>query len=395
MIVAAAAGGGCIRHPLDCEDTRLLARALATLGWPLEWDEEITVGSRRPAGPVTVNLGNSGTGSRLLLGLVASLPGRVRIDGSSRLRERPMAPLIAALRALGAAVESGDGHLPIEVEGGPLAGGPVRIRPGSSSQFVSALLLAGPLMANGLQLEVEGPLPSRPYLDLTVDVLAAFGAAVESDGAAWWHVGPGGLAPTTFVVEGDWSAAAFAAAATAVAGGSVTIAPVTGASRQGDRAVCGLLEQAGVSVAIDGDRVKISGRAIRAFEADLADTPDLFPAIAVVAAVAPPGSTLRGLDNLRHKESDRLAVMVDNLRRLGSELDVTGERLRVLRPIARSGSASVAVTAAADHRVAMAMAVAALAAGPLDLDDDACVAKSFPGFWDMWRRLLAEATTPP
>ena len=395
LVAAAAADGGRVERPLDCEDTRLLAEALAAAGWPISWRGEIEVGARRPLARAAVDLGNSGTGSRLLLGLFACVPGSFRVDGSPRLRERPMAPLLEALGDLGATLDSDRGRLPVTVEGRRLPGGAVRIRPGASSQFVSSLLMAAPLMERGLELEVVGPVPSRPYLDLTTEVLEAFGARVSNEDGQRWRVAPGGLGPTSYRVEGDWSAAAFAAAAAAVAGGMVTVSPLSAASRQGDRAICRFLERAGVATTPSGDGLRVSGRIDRPFEADLTDTPDLFPALAVVAAAGPEGSVLRGLDHLRHKESDRLAVMVDNLRRLGAELELGPGGLRTVRPLARRSGPAPAVTAAADHRIAMAMAVAALVAGPLELDDDACVAKSFPRFWEMWDTLLEGASAPP
>ena len=251
-------------------------------------------------------------------------------------------------------------------------------------------------MRRGLELEVVGPLPSRPYLDLTVDVLSAFGATVTNGSDGRWRVAPGGLVPSSFRVEGDWSAAAFAAAAVAVAGGTVSVSPLASSSRQGDRAVCGILERAGVSAIMTGERLELTGRVQRPLAADLPNTPDLFPALVVVAAAAPPGSILTGLDHLRHKESDRLAVMVDNLTGLGAAFEVDGSRLRVVRSIPAGGAPfGVAVTAAADHRIAMAMAVAALAAGPLELDDDDCVSKSFPRFWEMWSELVDGSVPPP
>ena len=388
LVVAAAAGGGRIVKPLDCEDTRLLAAALAHAGWPVDWGEEIIVGRRRSETAAEVDLGNSGTGSRLIVGLLACVPGRFRIDGTPRLRQRPMKPLLDALVDLGAEISSEGGFLPVDVSGRRIEGGSIRIRPEVSSQFVSSLLLAGPLMRDGVHVEVLGPLPSRPYLELTRQVLQTFGAVVSSDGPTTWRVEPGGLRPTNSDIEGDWSAVAFAAAAIAVAGGSVSVGPVSPTSAQGDRAVCEILQRAGVDVRYSGDEVVFEGRATRAFDADLTATPDLFPALSVVAAAGPTGTCLSGLDHLKHKESDRLAVMIENLGRLGAAFDTSASSIRVRRPIIPNGSNGTPVTAADDHRVAMAMAVAALTAGPLELDDDSCVVKSFPGFWRMWRRLV-------
>ncbi len=391
LIAAAAAGGGVIVSPLDCDDTRVLAAALAAAGWPVVWREDIEIGARVvPGERVRLDLADSGTGARLILGLLAACPGLTIVDGSARLRERPMAPLLETLNGLGARLRPTDGGLPIEIDGIVLDGGGATIRPEVSSQFVSSLVLAAPLMERGLDLEVVGPLPSAPYLDLTEDVLRAFGGELEVTGdRRRWRVAPVPLKRTRYAVEGDWSAAAFVLAAVAVAGGEVVVHPLDPASRQGDRALLGILERAGLQTSWDGDRLLVSGPARSPIEADLTDAPDLFPALAVVAAAADPGSQLEGLDNLRHKESDRLTVMVENLRRLGAEISIEGSRAIFGRPIGGGFKEPPRVTAAGDHRIAMAMAVAALAAGPLELDDADCVSKSFPGFWGMWEELVA------
>jgi len=389
LIAAAVAGGGTVASPLDCDDTRILATALAGAGWPVEWRGDIEIGLRRiPEERVYLDLAESGTGVRLILGLLASSPGMSTVDGNPRLRERPMTPLLETLGELGADLRSTAGALPIEVEGRILDGGSAVVRPLVSSQFVSSLVLAAPLMRCGLDLEVAGPLPSAPYLDLTEDVMRAFGGGIEvSADRRSWKVAPTPLRPTRFAVEGDWSAAAFVLAAAAIAGGSVEVGPLSQSSRQGDRAVIDILQKAGLEVHSINDGLVVRGPIRVPLSADLSDTPDLFPALVVVAAAAPGGSVLTGLDHLKHKESDRLSVMVDNLRRLGAGLSVEETRLVVETPMHRDFSVAPAVTAAGDHRIAMAMAVAALAAGPLDLDDPSCVGKSYPGFWAMWDTL--------
>ena len=392
LVAAAAAGGGTVVSPLDCGDTRILAAALAEAGWRVEWHEDIEVGERTlPPGQVRLDLGDSGTGARLILGLLAASPGRCTIDGSPRLRERPLRQLLHPLQDLGAELREENGRLPVIVEGRSLAGGTVTVRPMVSSQFVSSLLMAAPLMRHGLTLQVEGPLPSTPYLDLTEDVLRAFGGEVTSSAdRRRWQVAPVPLRPSRFPVEGDWSAAAFVVAAVAVAGGSVDLGPLDLRSRQGDRAVLGMLSRAGLDIEEKTDRLRVLGPARAPLVADLGDSPDLFPALVVVGAAGPPGSRFSGLDHLQHKESNRLAVMVDNLQRLGARVRVSGSSLSIDAPMRREPDIQRAVTAAGDHRIAMAMAVAALAAGPLELDDPSCVAKSFPGFWDMWDRLFEQ-----
>lgn len=391
FVAAAVAGGGTIGRPLDCEDTRVLASALRRTGWPVDWrDGQVIIGSRVGGSTrVEVSLGDSGTGARLLIGLLAATPGRFVVTGSPRLRERPMAPLIEALVALGASVEGAGGLLPVVIEGRRLLGGPVTVRPQVSSQFVSALLLAAPLMERGLDLEVSGSLPSRPYIELTVDTLSRFHVAVDHElGSRRWRVPPGSARPSAVEIEGDWSAVAFFVAAAAVVGGRIEVGALSMESHQGDRVVCDVAREAGVTIATTACGVSAEGPSRRAFTADVTDAPDLFPALAAMAACGPAGTELTGLDHLKHKESDRLTVMVDNLRRLGADIEVVGASTRFKRPVERMPEAVRSVTAAGDHRIAMAMAVTSLAAGPLMLDDPDCVSKSFPGFWDTWMGLL-------
>jgi 3-phosphoshikimate 1-carboxyvinyltransferase len=390
LVAAAVAGGGVIEHPLRCDDTVLLADALASCGWPVEWGESIRVDRRRPDGAErTAWLGESGTGSRLMVALLAATPGRFVVDGSPRLRERPMAPLIESLRSLGAVLEGPEDRLPLSIAGRNLAGGRVRVRPEVSSQFVSALMLAAPLMSRGLAVEVDGPLPSRPYVDLTVDVLRQIGIDVtHCEGPRSWTVAPSEPGHCAVTVEGDWSAAAFFIAAVAVAGGRVAIEAVRRTSRQGDRVMCDIVAAAGVNVAESGSGIVVGGALERPIEAHLEHAPDLFPALAAAAATAAPGSKLHGLEHLKHKESDRLSVMVGNLRALGAVIEVEESTMAVLDTVSRMPDTIRSVTAADDHRIAMAMAVTALRAGPLKLDNPDCVAKSFPGFWESWRSLI-------
>jgi len=390
LIASAVAGRGTVVTPLDCDDTRVLAAALADAGWPIKWGNKIEIGERIvPEDAVRLDLAESGTGSRLILALLAASPGVSVLDGSPRLRERPMAPLIESLTKLGAGLRSDDGFLPIEINGRRLDGGSVEIKPGVSSQFVSALVMAGPLMIRGLDLVVDGALPSAPYLDLTVDVMRAFGADLEvSEDRRRWTVAPKTLARAEYGVEGDWSAAAFILAAAAVAGGEVEVGPLDPASRQGDRAVVRILADAGLEVRWRSDLLVASGPVVSPISADLSQTPDLFPALAAVAACAPPGSRFSGLDHLKHKESDRLRVMVANLEILGAEFEGSEREIEVIRTLDPGSGRTPRVTAAGDHRIAMAMAVAALASGPIELDNPDCVSKSFPGFWSIWDGLL-------
>ncbi len=408
-LVAAALCRGTTRveNPLDAEDTRLTASALEALGAGVERAGSVWLvrgfpggvpgrpGESAAAGDVRLELGNSGTSLRLLLPVAALGAGAVVLDGSPRLRQRPVGPQAAALRTLGAHVEElGEpGCPPVRVRG-PLAGGRATLDARASSQLLSGLLLAAPRAAAPVEIQVGG-LSSRPYVDLTVAVLAAFGITVQvkesgqSDAAAGLicRVSPAEpVSPGTFVVEGDASAAAFLLAAAAVTGGEVTVRGVGEASAQGDRRMLALLAEMGCATAAGPDWLRAAGRPRRGLAADLNDVPDLVPPVVAVALHAPGPSRLTGIGHLRLKESDRLAALAGEAGRLGGRI-AAGEDSLEVSPAPLHGGA---VSACGDHRIAMAQAVAALpVAGDVFLDDTASVAKSWPAFFEDLAALLA------
>jgi 3-phosphoshikimate 1-carboxyvinyltransferase len=397
LVAAAAAGAGArVLRPLDAEDPRLLAAALGAAGARFVWEgEEVRCERGLPTdaagGAAEIRMGNNGTGARFMLAQLAATPGTWVLDGVARLRERPIAPLAEALRSLGAEIAPAAGaalRLPLRVSGRSLAGGEVGLDASASSQFASALLLLGTRLPRGITVRLTGAPPSRPYLDLTVDVLRAFGADAAWDAAMLVaSAARGGLRPAAYTVEGDWSAAAFPLAGAAVAGGEVEVLGVSAASRQGDAAVLALLAAAGCGVAATPGGVRVRGPAVRPLAAHLADAPDLFPALAVVAAAA--GGELTGLAGLATKESDRLRVMADNLAAIGFAVEAGAGTFAARGGVPARSAAAAPLPCAADHRVAMALAVAGAAVPGVTIDDAACVAKSWPGFWDAWSAAIA------
>lgn len=389
-IVAAAMAGPPARvlTPLDADDPRLLFEGLQLAGHALRWaDGAITTHGRAPTTSATVFMGNNGTGLRFLLAQLAATPGEWVLDGVPRLRERPLAALVAGLRELGAEIDAppGGASLPLFVRGRELAGGEVRLDASASSQFVSALLLLGARLPGGVTVELSGVPPSRPYLALTAGVLSAFGAVVErSDDERWWRVGKG-LRPVSYTVEGDWSAAAFPLCAAAVAGGQVEVIGVRRDSRQGDAVVATFLEQAGCRVAKTAKGVRLEGPAGRHLEAELRDTPDLFPPLAVV--VARVGGRLAGLEGLAAKESHRLEVMGSHLRALGFDVRWDDATFSA-EPSKGFCPPAAPVDPCGDHRIAMALAVAGCVVPGVRVGDPACVSKSWPDFWLHWRALV-------
>lgn len=390
LVAGAAPGESVLEHPLDCDDTRVLARALERLGARVDVSDPAAwrvTGPLRgdPSREVSIDVGPAGTPARFLLALLAALPGRYVLDGSARMRERPMGPLADALRARGARLEAlgREGFLPYRIHGGTLRGGRVALPGGVSSQFVSALLLASPLVPGGLEVSIDGPLASARYVDLTRRALAAY-------------AGEGGYRAGRHAIPGDDSAACFPIAGALVSGGRVEIEGLDPSSEQADAVFRDWARRAGGRISFeDGRRLVVEGPPSGAaglvpISVDVDGAPDAALPLATLLAFAGGPSTLTGTARLREKESDRLEAAADLLRRAGSRAEI---REGARGPELLVGGAGVAPRAAAfaahgDHRVAMSAAVLAraLPAGST-LDDPGVVSKSWPDFFAVWARL--------
>lgn len=340
--------------------------------------------ARRPAGPVTLDCGESALCLRMFTGLAAALGGLVRLEAQGSLRARPLGGIEGALAALGARCTTEDGRPPVEVEG-PLSSREADLDATLSSQGVTGLLLALAAAGGGL-LRVHG-LVSAPYVDLTRAALAVAGVRVEAvpDG----FLVPAGQRPRPFSarVEGDWSGAAFPLVAAAM-GGDVTAFGLDSASFQADRAVLEALRAAGAGVALGPHRVRVSAGDLRPFDFDLTPCPDLGPPLAALAAACPGVSHLRGAGRLRAKESDRVVALSEEFGRLGVRIEARGDELHIHGGPVGGGE----VDARGDHRIAMALGVLALRArGPLRLAGAGAVTKSWPGFWRTLARLRGAA----
>ncbi len=386
VAAAVARGPSVIRDPLLSDDTRLTCVGLSRLGFRVEGRDgaiEVEGAGGQPVSGGVLDLGNSGTTLRLLASVAALGTRPVTLTGSERMQERPIGPLGDALQQLGARVRfaARPGCPPIEVIG-PLGGGSVVVDGSVSSQFISSLLLAGPLTPKGIEVRLDGPPVSRSYLDLTVQVMARFGVSVERDGYRWFRVSPGRYTGTDYRVEGDWSSASYLFALAAVLGGRVTVPNLDPASAQGDRRFIEALEAMGCRVTTGRSGVTV-GRdgPLDGIEVDMSSSPDTVQTLAVVAALATTPTRITGVGHLRFKESDRLAVTADRLRGLGAGVTVEQDALVVVPAPLHGGS----IDPEDDHRTAMAFAVLGLAVGGVTIADPGCVAKSWPGFWDMLR----------
>jgi 3-phosphoshikimate 1-carboxyvinyltransferase len=386
LIAAALSDGRCvIENALESEDTRLTRDTLKKWGVAMAPEGEALVVAgckgefktcRSP-----IFLGNSGTSMRLLTAVAALVPGTSILTGSDRLRARPIQDLLDGLAQAGVTARSldGNGCPPVAIEGGGLSGGRVDLNCALSSQFLSALLLVGPHTREGIEVRVtHGPV-SRPYIDITLDTLASFGVQAERDGYAWFKV-PGGQCYRAgrHRVEPDCSQAGYFWAAAAVTASTVSVRGTRRGSRQGDIRILEILERMGCRVASQADGVAVSGGALSAVDVDMGDIPDVVPTVAVVAAFARGRTVIRNVAHLRGKESDRLAAVSAGLNQMGIAAGCDADRLWI-----EGGTPQpAAIDCCNDHRIAMSFAVAGLKAPGVRILDEACVRKSFPGFWE-------------
>ena len=394
VAAALARGESRILRPLVADDTRITAAGLRQLGVTID-DANRDVWIVRGAGPRLagggeLSLGDSGTSLRFLLAAAAlgSIPAQ--LDGSARLRERPVGELARALGDLGASVRctAGGGGLPAFAGGRFPEGGAVRIAGSPSSQFASALLLIGAALPRGLDLRVDPPVVSRPYVELTVEVLAAFGPRVEQVEPNRWRVQRTEYPGVELEIEGDASSASYFLALPAIVGGRVRVDGLRPRSVQPDARLGAILASLGCTVRTGEAWVEVEGRGeTPGFELEIGDAPDLVPTLAAIALFASGPTTLRGVSHLRVKESDRLELLARNLTALGRPARALQDRLEIGAPAGALRGARIETRS--DHRMAMAFAVAGLKLPGVEIDDADCVAKSNPDFWELLERVVA------
>lgn len=342
-----------------------------------------------PAADVTIDAGDAGTVMRFLSGLITLGHGRYRVDGSARMRERPIGALVSALQSLGAALGYDDrpGYPPLIGACRGLRGGEARLQDPQSSQFVSALLMVAPYAANDVYLSIEGDLPSQPYVELTMQVMECFGVAVLAEGDRFIIPAGQRYRGVAYEVEPDASAATYLWAAAAVTGGRVLVPGLTRTSLQGDVRFVDVLARMGCEVRELGGGFEVAGpRAgrLRGVDVDLNAMPDTVQTLAVVALFAEGATTIRNVANLRVKETDRLSALHAELTRCGAEVTLQSDGLTINPPSAVQPGE---IATYDDHRMAMSFAIAGLAAEGVLIRDAGCVAKSFPDFFEVLNTL--------
>ncbi len=400
ICTALADGESTLRGASFADDAAAMLAALQQLGLQVTTHPargEIHVAGCRgnlPADDADLNVGHAGTAMRFLTALVCLGYGRYRLDGSPRMRQRPIGGLVDALCTLGAQIgyELTEGCPPLTVLARGLTGGEVVFDTPPSSQYISALLMVAPYAKRDVLIRVEGPVVSEPYIDMTIDVMRSLGVELlESEARRFIVPAFQRYQPGSYAIEPDASAATYFWAAAALTGGRVRTRGLTRASRQGDVAFVDVLARMGctveeddASLAVAGPRGRLAGISV-----DLNAMPDTVQTLAVTALFADGPTEIRNVANLRIKETDRLAALGTELARLGARVELRPDGLTVHPP---PHIAPAAIQTYADHRMAMSFALAGLVADGVTIQDAACVSKSFPAFFES---LAALGPRPP
>jgi 3-phosphoshikimate 1-carboxyvinyltransferase len=402
LAALAKARDGCrLTGALRSEDTEVMIASLRKLGFRVEEDWTasrllVSGHSHRliPEPNADLFVANSGTSMRFLAALVALGHGEFRLDGVARMRERPIEDLLAALRQLGAdaASELGNGCPPIRVRARGLTGGTIEMRANLSSQFLSAILMAGPFTRDGIEVRLVGPLVSEPYIAMTLRMLRSWGAHVEQPAADRYLVSAGlERELSEYTIEPDASAASYFFAIPAILGGRITVLDLPEESLQGDLRFVDALEQMGCRVKSCSSGVTVHGGPLRGIDIDMNAISDTVMTLGAVACFAEGPTTIRDVAHIRHKETDRLAALATELRKVGAQVDEFADGLTITPGPTRGAI----IDTYNDHRMAMSLALVGLRTPGVVIRDPGCVAKTYPGFWRDWQALFSNVGTSP
>jgi 3-phosphoshikimate 1-carboxyvinyltransferase len=391
-VAALADGPTTLTNALFSDDSGYFADCLQSLGFNLEvadFQSLVVVhglDGRIPTNQAELFVGNAGTAARFLTAFATLGHGEFVIDGNERMRQRPIGDLLDALTQLGVDVESPTGCPPVRVQAGGLPGGKARVAGDTSSQFLSALLMVASYAQAPVELIVESELNSKPYVDMTIAVMADFGVTVERVGYERFRIAPQRYrALKEYAIESDASAASYFFAAPAICGGTVRVQNISRRSKQGDIAFLEVLAQMGCTVTEGGDWIEVTGPSgLHGVNADMRDIPDTAQTLAAIAPFADSPTTIRGLASARVKETDRVAATCNELRRLGVTVEEYADGLKIY-PC--SNIQPAAVQTYDDHRMAMAFALVGLRAEGIAIENPACVSKTFPNYFGVLEKL--------
>jgi 3-phosphoshikimate 1-carboxyvinyltransferase len=393
VLAALADGTSDLQGALFSDDTTLMAAALREIGFDVDADPTRSLftvhgaGGRIPRHEASVSIGNAGTAARFLTAVLALGQGTFVIDGNPAMQKRPIGPLLDALKQLGADAVSvrGDGCPPVRVSAHGLRGGTASIPGNISSQYISALLMCAPCAANGVTLDIQGELVSRPYLDVTAQAMNAFGVSLENDAYRRFRVAGGQrYRATTYHVEPDASAASYFFAAAAASKGRAVALGLGSRSLQGDLGFVRILERMGCAVRQTETETEVVGPPqLHGVDVDMSDLSDTAQTLAAIAPLADSPTRITGIGFIRKKETDRIGAVVRELCRIGVRAEEQPDGLIVHPGQPHPGS----IETYDDHRMAMSFAILGLFAPGITIRNPACVSKTFPGFFDALRAI--------
>ena len=389
LLAALCDGATTVTNLLDSDDIRRMLEALNAMGIDVELNDDKTQatvygqGGRLTSPQAPLFLGNAGTAYRPLTAVLATTQGEFELAGEPRMEERPIGHLVDALHTLGADVRylKSQDYPPLAIKGQRLAGGNVTIDGSISSQFLTALLMAAPLFSGDTTITIEGELVSKPYIDITIGVMAKFGVKVSNNDYQSFVVSGGQkyVSPGDIMVEGDASSASYFIAAAAINGGEITIHGVGSDSVQGDIGFAKVMEQVGANIQWHPNKLVVSKGELNAVDIDANAIPDAAMTLATVALFAKGKTAIRNIYNWRVKETDRLYAMATELKKLGAEV-VEGHDYIEITPATQLND--VAIDTYNDHRIAMCFSMVAVGGWPVTINDPGCTAKTFPTYFD-------------
>ncbi|QBG37676.1 3-phosphoshikimate 1-carboxyvinyltransferase [Litorilituus sediminis] len=390
LIAALAHGTTKITNLLVSDDINHMLNALKSLGIDYQLSDcgtECTVtgngGFFSATEPLELYLGNAGTAMRPLCAALAASHGEFVLTGEPRMKERPIGHLVDALNQLNADIDylENKDYPPVKIKGQPLNGSKVSIDGSISSQFLTAILMIAPLLATNTEIEIEGELVSKPYIDITLDIMSRFGVNVQNNDYQSFVVkgGQSYQALERYMVEGDASSASYFLAAGAIKGGEVTVHGVGKLSVQGDKYFADVLEKMGAEVIWHDESITVKGKPLTAVDLDMNHIPDAAMTIATAALFAKGTTVIRNIYNWRVKETDRLNAMATELRKVGAEVEEGEDYITITPP---ESLTHAAIDTYNDHRVAMCFSLVALSDTPVTINDPKCTAKTFPDYFD-------------
>ncbi|MXW03854.1 MAG: 3-phosphoshikimate 1-carboxyvinyltransferase, partial [Gemmatimonadetes bacterium] len=401
VLASLAEGTTEIDGPCDCDDTREMVECLGELGIDIQASDDYRRlkvegrGGRFAEGPVILKLGLSGTSARFLIALSALRTDETRLAGRGSLNERPNSPLLDALEQMGGETKSSHGGcLPVSIRGPGTSSSTVRMKGDVSSQFFSALLQIAPVLPDGLEIQVEGELVSRPYIDITLNEMRTFGVDVENDNYRLFRVAPQQYRSGPRSVEGDASAGSYFAALALIHGGKVVIANLGSESRQGDIRFLSICESLGAHVQMDEKKTVVEGPedgCVRPAmgELDCGDIPDAALTLIALSPLIPGTTRITGIGTLKQKECDRIDCPAAELRKIGVAVKTGPDFIEVgeLPPGALNATEDADIETYRDHRMAMSFAVLGTRLGNLNILDPEVVGKTYPRFWEDLARI--------